>query len=372
MTGLPGLPTVPAGPIGSTAPAGGGAALRRAVGAVLGEFLRGKAEAALREGLPEEVPLVLEDFLRAGGKRVRPALCLLGWYAAQGREPEQPIVRVAASLELFHAFALIHDDLMDHSATRRGRPTLHRLLAARHQTGRTPVAAERLGTGGALLAGDVALAWSAELLHTAGLTPLQLTAALQRTDAMRTQVMYGQYLDLLSTGHPGPDTDIPWKIIRCKTAGYTFVHPLLLGAELAGATPGVTTALAAYGRAAGEAFQLRDDLLGVFGRPDRTGKPNADDLREGKHTLLLALAYQRADTAQRAVLDRYLGDPGLDEEGASHLRQVLVATGAYDAVQQTVQERSRAAIRALTHTSLPTAVHGALVGLTAAMTARTT
>ncbi|MEU3910245.1 polyprenyl synthetase family protein [Streptomyces sp. NPDC029721] len=283
-----------------------------------------------------------------------------------------PGVSAPSAVELFHAFALIHDDLMDRSATRRGRPTMQHVLTVRHQAGRTRAAADRLGAAAALLAGDVALAWSAELLHTAGLTHPQLTTALRRTDAMRTQVMYGQYLDLLSTGRPGPDTAVPWKVIRCKTAGYTFVHPLLLGAELAGAGPALTAALAGYGWAAGEAFQLSDDLLGVFGRPDETGKPNGDDLREGKHTLLAALAYQRADAVQRAALDRHLGDAGLDEEDACRLREVLTATGAHDAVRRTVRERCHAAVRALEGAPLPGAVRRALTDLAAALASRTT
>ncbi|WP_285545338.1 polyprenyl synthetase family protein [Streptomyces lavendulae] len=342
-----------------------------AVEAVLEEFLREKAAAALAEGLPGEVPGLLGDFVGAGGKRVRPSLCLLGWRAARGPRGDPRAIRVAASLELFHAFALIHDDLMDHSDTRRGRPTLQHFLTARHQVGRTHTAAARLGAAAALLAGDVALAWSAELLHTAGLTHAQLATALGRTDAMRTQVMYGQYLDLLSTGRPGPDTGIPWKVIRCKTAGYTFVHPLLLGAELAGAGSALTNALAEYGWAAGEAFQLGDDLLGVFGRPDETGKPNGDDLREGKHTLLAALAYERADAVQRAALDRHLGDAGLDEDGACRLREVLTATGAHDAVRRTVRERCRAAVQALEGAPVPEAVRRALTDLAAALASRT-
>ncbi|WP_267884796.1 polyprenyl synthetase family protein [Streptomyces sp. NRRL S-87] len=315
---------------------------------------------------------MLRDFLRSGGKRVRPTLCVLGWQAAGGGVTRGTVVQVAASLEMFHAFALIHDDLMDRSDLRRGRPTVHRALAALYRhTGRTHEEADRLGGAGALLVGDVALAWAGELLHSARLPSRRLLAALARTDRMRTEVMYGQYLDLVSTGRPGPGTTTPLKVVRLKTAGYTFEHPLLLGAELAGADSGLLGALTAYGRAAGEAFQLRDDLLGVFGRPDVTGKPNLDDLREGKHTLLLSLAYRTADPAHLRVLRRYVGDPGLDENGAERLREVLRSTGAQEAVEQQVASRSREAVQALQDVPLPRLVAERLKDFVQTLSVRT-
>ncbi|MFJ9597925.1 polyprenyl synthetase family protein [Streptomyces virginiae] len=355
-------------------PIAAGVDFRAAVEALLEEFLRGREQAARLAGLPAEVPAVLLEFVRAGGKRVRPLLCGLGWQAAGGGRAEGGaegvVVRVAASLELFHAFALIHDDLMDRSDLRRGRPTVHRRLAARARDGRGSAGAQRLGESGAVLVGDVALAWSAELLHTAGLASPQLAAALARTDAMRTAVMYGQYLDLLATGHPGPDMALPLKVIRYKTAGYTFEHPLLLGAELADADPRLLGALSAYGMAAGEAFQLHDDLLGVFGRPGQTGKPVLDDLREGKHTVLLALAYQRADAGQLRVLRRWVGDPQLSEDQAVLVRAVLERTGARAEVEALVRARSRQAVEALDAAPVPCEVQRKLAEFAQAMTVR--
>ncbi|WP_129305784.1 polyprenyl synthetase family protein [Streptomyces sp. L2] len=348
----PGLSTVPA--VVTVAGLVAADGVRAAVDALLDDFLKRKVTTAVAKGLPEEVPCVLKDFLRDGGKRIRPALCVLGWQAGGGGALKGAVVQVAASLEMFHAFALIHDDLMDHSDIRRGKPSVHRRLAARHhEAGRTREEADMLGAAGALLVGDVALAWAGELLHSAGLPARRLVAALARTDRMRTEVMYGQYMDLLATGRPNPCTTKSLKIARYKTAGYTIEHPMLLGAELAGADQSLVGALTAYGRAAGEAFQLRDDLLGVFGRPDVTGKPNLDDLREGKQTLLLSLAYRMADPAQLRVLRRYAGDPLLDEHGAARLREVLRSSGAQTAVEQQVETRSRQAVEALQRVSLP-------------------
>ncbi|MFD8148939.1 polyprenyl synthetase family protein [Streptomyces sp. NPDC059708] len=346
------------------------AALRAEVTAVLEGFLDGKAGGAAKLRMPAEVIECLRD-LAGGGKRLRPLLCVTGWQAAGGSGTPEAVVRVAASLEMFHAFCLIHDDVMDDSGSRRGSPTVHRRLALHHGQGRGTVAAERVGASCAILIGDLALAWSGELLHAAGLTPAQLDAVLPLVDDMRSEVMYGQYLDVTTAGRPTTDVDQALRIARYKTAKYTIERPLHIGAALAGATPAVHEALSAYALPVGEAFQLRDDLLGVFGTPEVTGKPVLDDLREGKHTVLAALALQRADRNQRRDLRALLGSPSLDETEAAHLREVLTATGARSEVENMIHTRRTQALRALDAAPFPPAAIAHLRHLTGSALART-
>jgi len=313
--------------------------LRRDVDAVLHRFLQGKAASAATRNLPEQAAQVLEEFIGAGGKRLRPVLCALGWQAATGTAPPKPVVRVAACLEMFHAFCLIHDDIIDNSATRRGRPTVHRTLATRHTAHRQGPLAERLGASCAILVGDLALTWADELLHTAGLSSSQLTAVLPVLDTMRTEVIYGQYLDVTATGEPSPDVDRAQTIIQYKTAKYTCERPLHIGALLGGAAPPLLRELSAYAMPLGEAFQLRDDLLGVFGDPQVTGKSRLEDLREGKHTMLLALALRDASPAHVSLLRRLLGNPHLSEAQAAQVRSILTVTGARTHIEDMIDQR---------------------------------
>ncbi|MGW2598839.1 polyprenyl synthetase family protein [Streptomyces klenkii] len=341
-----------------------------AVDRVLEEFLARQLRAAVEQGLPGEVAETVRDFLRGGGKRIRPALCVVGWWAAGGRGLPEAVVQTAASLEMFHAFALIHDDVMDDSGTRRGRPTVHRLLAGRHQDGRVPAAADRLGTTTAILVGDAALAWSDELVHTAGLDPARLTAVLPMIHTMRTQTMYGQYLDVTAAGRPTTDLSLALTIARYKSARYTVLWPLLIGATLADTPRPVAEALRAYAEPAGEAFQLRDDLLGVFGLPARTGKSHLDDLREGKHTALIALALERAEPGLRHTLSTLLGRPDLDEDRAGRIRQIILATGAREAVEDLIRTRRHQALEAVDQGAFPPEAAAALRHLAQALTAR--
>ncbi|WP_241779802.1 polyprenyl synthetase family protein [Streptomyces natalensis] len=312
----------------------------------------------------------VRGFLAAGGKRLRPLLCVLGWAAAGGRGDTSPVFRVAASLEMFHAFALIHDDVMDRSETRRGRPTLQHTLTAAHAHGTAD--AEEVGASAALLVGDLVFAWSCRLLHTAGLREDRLSAVLSLVDDMRSEVMYGQFLDLVAGGRSGADVEAAVRIARHKTASYTIEYPLRIGAALADAPTTLHRVLSEFGRPLGEAFQLRDDLLGVFGDPDCTGKPVVDDLRAGKHTALLALALQRADPGQRAALDAVVGDPSFTEDDASRVRGIFAATGARDTVEQMISDRYAQAVRALERVPFPPAAAEAMRGLADAVVARTT
>ncbi|MBQ1095043.1 polyprenyl synthetase family protein [Streptomyces sp. b94] len=320
-------------------------AIRDTVDTVLYGFLD-EQEHAAPDLLPELALFtgLLRDFLAAGGKRIRPLLCITGWAAITDQPPPPLLWRAAASLELFHAFALIHDDVMDHSATRRGHPTAHRTLTARHQHHPD---AENLGTNAAILLGDLALGWSYELLHSPDATPDQLASAWPLWNALRTETLIGQYLDLTVTGSPTADAVTAWRIIRYKTAKYTVERPLHLGATLAGATDQQFSALSAYALPLGEAFQLRDDLIGIWGNPTETGKSALDDLREGKHTVLYATALERATVPQQRALRARFGHPDLTEADAAQIRSLLTDTGARTATEQFITDRYERARQAL-------------------------
>ncbi len=332
------------------------ATVRASVDQVLQEFLALKAARTAEPHLPYLSGL-LREFL-AGGKRIRPLLCLTGWQAAGGEGDPASVVRTAAALEMFHAFALIHDDVMDNSDTRRGRPTIHRRLAALSTGGRSK--GERFGLGGAVLLGDLALAWSDELLHGAGLSAKQSGAVLPLLAEMRTEVMLGQYLDLRGTGELTDDVQKALLVSRYKTAKYTIERPLHVGAAMAGGDPLLLAACTAFALPLGEAFQLRDDLLGVFGDPRTTGKSRLDDLREGKNTALVACALHRADPTQAARLRALIGDAGLAERGAAEVRRILTATGARAQVEQMIAERHGLALRALERAPFPADAAAAL------------
>ncbi len=227
--------------------------------------------------------------LLVGGKRLRAGFLYWG-YRLAGRPDSDALVRMATAMELFQAAALLHDDVMDRSDTRRGRPTAHRALAARHRDAGWSGPSDRFGEGGAILAGDLCLQWTDELVATCGLPAADVARARTTFDTMRTQLMGGQYLDLLESARGWDGLGLEERVasvrrvVRYKSAKYTIEHPLLIGATAGGLPQPVLDELSRYGLALGEAFQLRDDVLGVFGDPERTGKPAGDDLREGKRT----------------------------------------------------------------------------------------
>jgi geranylgeranyl diphosphate synthase, type I len=326
-------------------------------------FLVEKASAAQSRGLPTLGTDELRAFLAAGGKRIRPLLCMCGWHAAEGGPESGTLVSAGAALEMFHAFALIHDDVMDRSETRRGQPTVHRCLAAEFATTRSRAEAEQLGTAAAILIGDIALTWSDELLHTVGLPPDRVAAVLSLIHEMRTEVMYGQYLDLVGAALAEASVDLPLTVIRYKTAKYTVERPLQLGAVLAGANQRLLDGLSAFAIPLGEAFQLRDDLLGIFGDPGETGKSRLDDLREGKHTVLVALALAAADKQQEEDVRATLGNQNVTEGDAMRVREIMTATGAVARVEQMIEERFRQAMDALAAAVLPVPADQALRAL---------
>lgn len=272
-----------------------------------------------------DVPLGdLEDFVAGGGKRIRPAYCHWGWVTAGGDPGADGMLPGACALELLHAFALVHDDVMDGSPTRRGSPTTWARFIRRHEAGRWQGEDRRFGEAAAILVGDIAMVMADRCIGDAG------PAVRTIWDALRTELNMGQYLDVLGTVTGDVSAESARTIMRNKTAGYTIVRPLQLGAAFAG-RPELADDLAAHGMPLGIAFQLRDDMLGAFGDSERTGKPVGDDLAEGKPTVLLALARAAADPAQLAVLTK-VGMEMTDADVAA-IQQVMVDTGAVEACE---------------------------------------
>ena len=330
----------------------------------VGQVLREKLSAARgmdddrewRDGLD-----LVERLVLGSGKRTRPLLCLLGWAGCDGG-PDAGIVRVAAALEMFHTFALIHDDVMDMSAARRGFPTLHVSLADRHRQLGWRGDPDRFGESAAILWGDLCLVWADELFHSCSLPLGRAQRALSVYQQMRAEVLMGQYLDVKG-GADTADLADCFKILLYKSARYTVERPLQIGAALAGAEADTLAVLSRYGIAVGEAFQLRDDVLGVFGNAALTGKSTMTDLSDGKSTVLMALTRQLAKPSQAETIRRLYGDPDLDENGADALREIISATGALQTVEEMIMQRTDRAVAALDGSPLSEAARAALTEL---------
>ncbi|MGW1056572.1 polyprenyl synthetase family protein [Micromonospora rubida] len=308
------------------------------------------------------------DCVLAGGKRVRPTFAYWGWRGGTGGdEPLQPVLPALAALELLHTFALVHDDVMDASDTRRGRPTAHRAAAARHVAAAHVGDPDRFGEAVAVLIGDLCMVWADRLMSRAAVPPARLLDVRRCYDRMRVETIAGQYLDVLGENDAANwSVDRALRVARYKTAGYTVQWPLLFGACLAGAGTDapLTAAYTRYGLAVGEAFQLRDDLLGVYGDPVATGKPAGDDLRTGKPTALLMLARQLATPAQRQALDRAGAVTGARE--VAGLAGLVTDTGAVARVERMISDRVGEALAALDTASIDGAARTALTGLATA------
>jgi geranylgeranyl diphosphate synthase type I len=358
------------------------ARIRLEVGTALARFLAGQRAALAAVG-PDLLPWIDSvTGLLAGGKRLRPAFCYWGWRAAGGDDRAE-IYAAAAALELLHASALVHDDVMDASDTRRGQPALHRQFAVRPEAGADTVTAAAFGAGAAILIGDALLAWTDEMFHHSGLPAALLRRGQPVLDTMRTEVAAGQYLDLVNQATGNNSVQSAMRVVTYKTAKYTIERPLHLGTAMAGAPPTglpgapagrrdspVARVCTEYGLPLGTAYQLRDDILGVFGDPARTGKPVTGDISEGKRTVLVALAMERASAAQLRVLERHLGDRQLTEAAAAKVRGVIAATGALAECEMIISANVKEATSALDGAPIPAEAKAALTELAVLATAR--
>ncbi|MFF7631806.1 polyprenyl synthetase family protein [Kitasatospora sp. NPDC008050] len=335
------------------------AGARTQVDAALSRFMT-EQHALLSSISPDLVAAAdaLRDFLLDGGKRLRPAFCYWGWRGAGGEDGTNGagdgtsgIANAAAALELLQASALVHDDLMDRSDTRRGLPSMHRRFEALHREQGWRGDREQYGAAAALLLGDLLLIWCDQLFVRCGLDASAVLAAKPVFDLMRTEVMAGQYLDVLEPV-AGDSTDElaltrATTVLHFKSAKYTIERPLQVGARLAGASEELVAAYGDFGLPLGEAFQLRDDLLGVFGDPAVTGKPAGDDLREGKRTLLVALALRALPRAEAARLDQRLGAADLTAAEIAELSALVADSGAPAQVEQRIEELMERSLAAL-------------------------
>ncbi|MFC5728418.1 MULTISPECIES: polyprenyl synthetase family protein [Nocardioides] len=323
--------------------------LRAEVQATLDTFL---AEQAARLGPLGDDAARLLDEARAvvsGGKRFRAAFCFWGYAAIAGAptgEDAEAVRRAAASLELLHASALAHDDLMDASDTRRGRPATHRGFESGHRADGWRGDPQQYGAAAAILLGDLLLSWADELLRRCGLGWDRVGPALDVFDLCRTEVIAGQFLDISVQARARAAVDQAMTVLRYKSAKYSIERPLHIGAALAGADAVTLDRLTAFGLPLGEAFQLRDDLLGVFGDPATTGKPAGDDLVEGKRTVLVALALDAAPAADAARLDAGLGT-SLSESDVADLRTIIDGCGAREQVEAMITDLGTRAVEAL-------------------------
>jgi geranylgeranyl diphosphate synthase type I len=260
---------------------------------------------------------------------------------------------------------------MDRSDTRRGEPAMHRRFAVHHFDAGWRGDAGQFGDSAAVLLGDLCLVWSDEMLHSSGVDADALARARAVFDEMRTEVTVGQYLDVLTQATGDTSLARASKVATYKSAKYTVERPLLMGAALAGAPDAVSAAYSAYGLPLGEAFQLRDDVLGVFGDPEQTGKPAGDDLREGKRTYLVAAAFEGASLAGRAAIDARLGDPDLDGAGVAQLRDIIGESGALTRTEARITTLTEQALIALEAAPLDPDAAAVLRDLADAATRRT-
>jgi geranylgeranyl diphosphate synthase, type I len=346
--------------------------LRVRVQGVVDEVLA--LQAGILAGVSDDLAPMVDAVtaLMSGGKRLRPAFAYWGWRGAGGDPSlDDAALRAAASLEFLQACALIHDDVMDGSDTRRGLPAAHRRFAGLHRESEWLGSHESFGVGAAILLGDLCLSWADEVLLTSAFPDADLRRAKVLYDEMRTELMAGQYLDLLEQARGGGSVERALRVVRYKSAKYTIERPLHLGAALADAPAEVVAAYSDYGLPLGEAFQLRDDILGVFGDPAETGKPAGDDLREGKRTVLVAVAVERSTPAQSDAIRRFLGDPGLDAAGVALLRGIIAETGALDHTEALIGTLLEDSLAALHSTDLEPTAREVLTGLAYAATRRT-
>ena len=323
--------------------------IRSEINRALTDFVNNQGK-YLRAIGPELDPVAvsLEKFLLDSGKRLRPLFAYVGLVGA-GVQPTQELISAASSLELVHVCALIHDDVMDASDTRRGAPSIHKYFEKMHQDKKLVGSGSQFGIASAILIGDLALIWSAQMLHNSKLPTEKLISALPVYDEMRVELMAGQFLDVYEQSLGTQSVERSMKVARYKSGKYTIERPLHFGAALAQAPQELISTYSKFGIPLGEAFQLRDDLLGVFGDPAQTGKPSGDDLREGKRTALIAIALQKASASQQKIITDNLGDPGLTSSMISDLQQVINETGATSHIELMIEELTNTSLTALNH-----------------------
>ncbi|OBI71305.1 polyprenyl synthetase [Mycobacterium sp. E740] len=343
------------------------AAVRRAVLRSLADFVTTRCADDLGAAGVDIAIDVLQGFVDSG-KCVRSTFMYLGWLC--GAQDDSAALRAAASFELLHAFALLQDDVMDGSALRRGRPAAHVSFARWHRQRAMSGSPERFGEAAAVLLGDLCLVWSQQMLRESGLGETALSRAWPRYDAMRTELAVGQFADLVNDAAEFPEWEQVLDVLRRKSGNYTVRRPLEIGAAMAGCTSGVLELLGGYGEAVGEAFQLRDDVLGIFGSPEITGKPAGSDLFEHKATSVVVAAYRLADTTVRRDLTQLMSTSDLSDGDVRRWRKLIVATGAVEWIEQLIDSRLNRALDLIEARQVDPMIRTALTDMAAACTER--
>ncbi|BBY18911.1 polyprenyl synthetase family protein [Mycolicibacterium litorale] len=339
---------------------------RHAIGAVT-EFVTDRCASDLRLTGVDITVDVLADFV-GDGKCLRSTFAYLGWLAGAG--PDDAALRAAASFDLLHIFALLQDDVMDDSPLRRGRPSAHVRFAEWHRRNGLNGSAERFGASAAVLLGDLCLVWAGQMMRESGLGAAALGRAWPRYDAMRTELAVGQFADLVNDAGGRPTLEDVLDVARRKSGNYTVRRPLEIGGALAGCPEPTLRLLGRYGAAVGEAFQLRDDLLGIFGAPTVTGKPTGGDLSEHKATSVVMAAHRLAEPAVRNQLTELMSRRDLSAGDLARWRNLIAATGAVQWIEQLIDRRLSHAMERLHTSPLDDAVRTALVNMAAVCTQR--
>lgn len=318
----------------------------------------------------------LRDFVLGGGKRIRPVFGWAGFVGAGGLETQleapEAVFRSLCSLEFIQACALIHDDIIDASDTRRGNPTVHRAVEASHHTHHWRGDGAVFGRNAAILIGDLALVWAEDMWRYSGLSNAGLARSAEAWRGMRTEVIGGQLLDISLEAQGSESIDLANKVNTYKTAAYTIARPLHLGAALAGASERTIAAFRGYGHDIGIAYQLRDDLLGVFGQPEITGKPAGDDIREGKRTVLFATALANLDASDPTAAERLRAGIGTatDPDELQALADLIRQSGAEAAVEQEIAARTESGLQHLAEAGISSEVADFMQTLAIKATAR--
>ncbi|MGE2737696.1 polyprenyl synthetase family protein [Mycolicibacterium vaccae] len=341
--------------------------VRAAVRAHLADFVQQDCTERLGDTHVDVAAGLLSDFVE-GGKYVRSTYMYLGWLC--GAAEDDAALRAAASLELLHAFALIQDDVMDASPMRRARPAAHVVFSRWHRDQGLGGPAPRFGESAATLLGDLCLVWAEQMLRNSGVGADALERVWPRYDDMRVELAIGQFADLVNSAQAFPTLDEVFDVLRRKSGNYTVRRPLEMGAAMAGCDPDVLLALSGYGAAIGEAFQLRDDILGVFGSPSMTGKSAHTDMEDGKATSVIVAAYELAGAGLRGQLADLMSATDPDAASIERWRSLIVASGAVQWIEERIHERHRRAMAFLDQVDIPGLPRAALAEMAVACTQR--
>ncbi|OBJ22166.1 polyprenyl synthetase family protein [Mycobacterium sp. 1245801.1] len=341
--------------------------VRRMVLGDVADFVAARRVGELDDARIDAAGDILVEFV-SGGKCLRSTFVYLGWLC--GAAPDDSALRAAASFELLHAFALLQDDVMDGSAQRRGRPSAHRQFGQWHRERGLSGSSRRFGESAAILLGDLCLIWAEQMLRDSGVEPLRLQRVWPRYDAMRTELAVGQFADLINDARQIPGLEVVLDVARRKSGNYTVRRPLEIGAAMAGCDDRTLSQLGRYGAAVGEAFQLRDDVLGVFGSPASTGKPCAGDLLERKATSVVVAAHQLADAPVRRELHELANRETLDDTAIDRWKALIVETGAVRLIEEMIGDRIASACEHLGDLPIDGPVRTALAEMAAVCTDR--